>query len=114
MTARTAKQHHSGVDGYGTTTVARQPDDFDDIVGGLDDGDGGGNPRCAWDESVCQETVTHQITWGFYETATAEPTRHAQTFCPRHYAVELARFAEFHAPQCTVSIGDHLLDFGQV
>lgn len=99
---------------YGTRVIEKQrSDDFDDIIGGFDDG-GGGNARCAWDGSVCQESVTHQITQAYFETVDAEPETYSQTYCPRHYAVELVRFATFHEPECPISIRRHFASYGLI
>ncbi|MGO3255737.1 hypothetical protein ACTXI4_08970 [Glutamicibacter ardleyensis] len=84
---------------------------FDDIIGVFEESDGPGNHRCLWDKSVCTESVTHQITFGLVRLG-EEDGAVAQTYCARHYAIELAHFVEFHSSRCPVTIDKHLRDFG--
>lgn len=84
----------------GTTAV-------DDGVVGVDieEGSGGGNPRCHWFESVCTATPTHYIV-----SADDESTA---TFCGRHYAVSLAK-ATLRIPGDPGTFADRIARYGAI
>lgn len=74
---------------------------------------GGGQPRCQWDEAICTETPTHKILWADGEPG-EERTVVPNTYCRRHYALELVQRAAYHEPLCAVALRDHFAGFGPI
>ncbi|MFT4189546.1 MAG: hypothetical protein QM621_13340 [Aeromicrobium sp.] len=81
----------------------------DDLLTDVFD-DEGDRPRgCRWDESVCTSSPEYRVLAGHGDTFDD-----VLTFCPRHYALYLARLVEVHAPGCAGSLRDHIAEYGPI
>lgn len=70
----------------------------------------GERPRgCQWDETVCTAQPTHRIAQSHEGHADHV---HAEVYCGRHYALELARLVEVHLPGCDRDAAAHVAEFG--
>ena len=68
----------------------------------------GDRPRgCAWDESVCTEMPEYRVAGGPDDEQTVD------LYCPRHYALELARLVEVHLHECDEPVSAHVSSFGR-
>lgn len=92
----------------------KEKDEFTGFFDSFDDGGGGGNPRCYWDESVCSETVTHHITLAFFDQNHEVTATEAYTYCGRHYALELVKWVFDHSPKCPITLEQHLVKYGEI
>ena len=76
---------------------------------GIIDLPGTGAPRprgCQWDESVCTAAPEYKIELGGQGGI--------NVFCPRHYALALARLAEVHLAGCPHPAAEHVGAFGRI
>ncbi len=73
----------------------------------------GGRPRCQWDESICTEMPTHKILWAD-QAPSKERRVSPDTYCRRHYALELVQRAGNHEPKCAVGLHYHFAGFGPI
>lgn len=83
---------------------------YDDIIIEID-GDDGDRPRgCMWDESVCTSSPEYRIV----ASGRDYDHSHVELYCPPHYALQLARLAAIHLPECSRKAADHVAAFGPV
>lgn len=84
---------------------------FDDGTDTLIGGDGPGKPRCEWFHGICTETPTKYIAAPTREDGTAT----VETFCVRHYVLNLAELLEVHGPTCEHGgIAEHIAEYGDL
>lgn len=78
-------------------------------------GEGFGNLRCSWTDSVCNETVEYRIEHipSIDQQKEGEPGE-IEFFCPRHYVLELARMLEIHGDSCGHPPMSHLKSYGPI
>ena len=68
-------------------------------------------PRgCRWDESVCTASPEYRVV----RAAHGHDDAHADPYCPRHYALELARLVEVHLDECGQPASKHMIAYGRI
>lgn len=84
----------------------------DDIIIEINTGGGERPQGCMWNESVCTSSPEYRIVPG----AHGQDHDHSdvELYCPRHYAVALARLVALHLPECEASISAHIVAYGSV
>jgi len=92
------------------TAIVLDHGSIDDVIDIIDDF---GRHRCDWRDSVCTETIAYQVEYAPPADPDKDPDE-PLVFCPRHYAVWLARFATLHGFSCHVPIYAHFARVGQI
>ena len=72
------------------------------------------NPRCGWNESVCQDSATHRIQYCRAQEEEEGPDAGGEVrlFCTRHYVLTLARLLEVHEMECGIPAVEHMDGYG--
>lgn len=86
----------------------------DDVTIPLD-GFEGDRPRgCQWDESVCTAAPGYRIVGAEERHGDHTHEAAAAVYCPRHYALALARLVEAHPTECTTPLAAHAVVYGSI
>ncbi|GAB3847811.1 hypothetical protein [Nesterenkonia populi] len=72
--------------------------------------EGAPNPRCQWYYGVCTDAATHHIT----RPAVGDEEPEANTYCQRHWVLQMARDLEVHMPTCTGTVDSHYAGYGPI